>query len=101
MFTSDNGNDIHVMYDPPHLIKNVRNNLLRYDIIIGNDVVSFDHISALFDLEEASVLQFVPKLTRSHIELNAFKRTNVKLATQVLSHSVASAIRSTHVYCVK
>ena len=94
MFTSDTGNDIHVMYDPPHLIKNVRNNLLKYDIIIGNDVVSFDHISALFDLEEASVLRFVPKLTRSHIELNAFKRMNVKLATQVLSHSVASAIRT-------
>jgi len=63
--------------------------LLRYDIIIGNDVISFDYISTLFDLEQASVLRFVPKLTRSHLEPNAFKRMNVKLATQVLSHSVA------------
>jgi len=92
-FTTGNGNDVYVMYDPPHLIKNVRNNLLRYDIIIGNDLISFDYISTLFDLEQASVLRFVPKLMKTHIERNAFKRTNVKIATQVLSHSVASAIR--------
>ena len=34
------------------------------------------------------------KLTKTHIEPNAFKRMNVKLANQVLSHSVASAIRA-------
>jgi len=93
-FTTENGNDVYVMYDPPHLMKNVRNNMLRYDIIIGSDVISFDYISKLFDLEQASVLRFVPKLTKTHIEPNAFKRMNVKLATQVLSHSVASAIRA-------
>jgi len=93
-FTTGNGNDVYVMYDPPHLIKNVRNNMLRYDIIIGNDLISFDYISTLFDLEQASVLRFVPKLTKTHIEPNAFKRMNVKIATQVLSHSVASALRA-------
>jgi len=41
-FTTENGNDVYTMYDPPHLIKNLRNNMLRYDILIGNDVVSFD-----------------------------------------------------------
>ena len=93
-FTTENGNDVYTMYDPPQLVKNLRNNMLRYDILIGNDVVSFDYISTLFDLEQASVLRFVPKLTKTHIEPNAFKRMNVKLATQVLSHSVASAIRA-------
>jgi len=94
VFASENGNYIHVMYDPPHLIKNVRNNLLKYDVIIGSDVVSFDHICTLCDLEEASVLRFVPKLTRRHVEVNAFTKMNVKLATQVLSQSVANGIRT-------
>ena len=80
------------MHDPPHLIKNVRNNLLTYDFLIGDSVVSFDHIVKLFELEDKSSLRFVPKLTRCHIEMNNFKKMNVKLATQVLSHSVASAI---------
>ena len=65
-FSSENGNEVYVMYDPPHLIKNVRNNMLRYDIIIC-DVISFDYISTLFDLEQSSVLRFVPKLTKAHI----------------------------------
>ena len=54
----------YVMYDAPHLIKNVRNNLLTYDIIIGNEVISFDYISTLFDLEQTSVLRLVPKINK-------------------------------------
>ena len=84
---------MYVIYDPPHLMKNVRNNMLRYDIIVGNDVILFDYITTLFNLEQASVLRFEPKLTKTHIEPNALKRMNIKLATQVLSHSAASAIR--------
>ena len=93
-FTSANGNVIRVMHDTPHLLKNVRNNLLRYDFVIDNDVITFDHVTMLYDLEQSSVLRFVPKLTKNHIELNNFKKMNVKLAAQVLSHSVACGIRA-------
>ena len=93
-FTSTSGNVVYVLNDPPHLIKNVRNNLLRYDFLIDDAVVSFEHIATLFELEQANVLRFVPKLTKGHIEMNNFKKMNVKLATQVLSHSVASGIRA-------
>jgi hypothetical protein len=82
------------MHDPPHLIKNVRNNLLTDNILIDNKVVSFDHIVKLFEMEQDSVLRFVPKLTKAHVELNNFKKMNVKLATQVLSRSVACGIRT-------
>ena len=95
-FTSTSGNVVYVLNDPPHLIKNVRNNLLRYDFLIDDAVVSFEHIATLFELEQANVLRFVPKLTKGHIEMNNFKKMNVKLATQVLSHSVASGIRAYH-----
>ena len=63
-FTSFGGNVVHVLHDPPHLLKNVRNNLLKYDFLIDNDVISFDHVVALYDLEQCNVLRFVPKLQK-------------------------------------
>lgn len=93
-FQTSNGNTIYVMHDPPHLIKNVRNNLLTYDFVIGGDTISFKHIEKLYELESKNVLRFVPKLTKGHIELTNFKKMNVKLATQILSHSVACGLRS-------
>jgi hypothetical protein len=35
-------------------------------------------------------LRLVPKLTPTHIYLNGFKTMSVKLAAQLLSHSVAA-----------
>lgn len=29
---------IHVIFDPPHLVENVRNNLIRHNIIIGKNI---------------------------------------------------------------
>jgi hypothetical protein len=47
----------------------------------------------LYELESKNVLRFVPKLTKGHNQLTNLKKMNVKLATQVLSHSVASGLR--------
>lgn len=66
-FTVENGNDVYVMYNPHHLMKYVRNNMLRCDIIIGNDIILFDYIQTLFELEQASVLRFVPKMTKAQV----------------------------------
>ena len=74
------------------LIKNVQNNLLQFDFLIDDKVVSFDYITKPFELHQANVSRFVPKLTKGHVEMNNFKKMNVQLATQVLSHSVASGI---------
>jgi hypothetical protein len=71
-FQSESGNTVHVMYDPPHLMKNLRNNLLTYDFLVADKVVSFDHVVKLFELDSGNVLRCVPKLTRGHIELNNF-----------------------------
>jgi hypothetical protein len=94
-FVSESGKTVYVMHDPPHLIKNARNNLLSYDFIIEGKTASFKHrhIEQLYELESKNVLRFVPKLTKGHIELTNFKKMNVKLATQVLSQSVASGLR--------
>jgi hypothetical protein len=43
-FQSVSGRTVYVLHDPPHLIKNVRNNLLTYDFVIDNKTISFKHI---------------------------------------------------------
>jgi hypothetical protein len=73
-FRSGGGNTVYVMHDPPHLIKNVRNNLLTYDFIVHGKTVSFKHIENLYELESKNVLRFVPKLTKGHIQLTNLKK---------------------------
>ena len=48
------------------------------------------HIEDFYDLDSRSPIRMAPKLTRKHIDLPAFTNMRVKLATQVLSHSVAA-----------
>ena len=93
-FLSGNQNKIFVMYDVPHLMKNLRNNLLKYDITVNGDTVSFKFIQQMYHLEKQSSLRLCPKLTDDHFYLKPFKKMRVKLATQVLSHSVSTAIRT-------
>ena len=95
-FMSEKNNKVYVLYDVPHLIKNLRNNLLNYDIVTetGDIIASFGVIRKLYDLEKVSCLLLCPKLTDGHVNLKPFKKMKVSLATQVLSHSVSSAIRT-------
>lgn len=81
------------MYDPPHLLKSVRNNFKRYPVqLAGGGIARWDHVKKLFDLDSSHKLRLTPKLKLSHILLNGFKEMNVRLAAQVLSHSVGVGI---------
>lgn len=51
-------------------------------------------IVALHDSDRKSVVKACPKLTDRHVAPNAFQKMNVKLATQVLSHTCSSAVRT-------
>jgi len=43
-----------MLYDVPHMIKNVRNNLLSYDFVVDGDVVSFKYLRQMFEEEQGS-----------------------------------------------
>jgi hypothetical protein len=91
----DPSRHVCVVFDPPHLLKNIRNNMKQSkSVVYPGGQASWNHIAALFDREsKASTLQrMAPRLTRKHIELGPFLSMRVKLAAQVLSHSVASAL---------
>lgn len=84
----------YIIFDPPHLIKNVRNNLCKHDFINGDEKYSWVDIRKFLDFDKIQHIRMAPKLSDKHLNLPAFSTMKVKLATQVLSHSVATGISS-------
>ncbi len=89
-----NGKKYFTIYDPPHLIKSVRNNLMKYNFEFGNHVAKWAHIKEFFVKDEKLPIRMALKLTEKHLNPNGFTKMKVKLATQVLSHSVAAALNT-------
>lgn len=83
---------IYVLYDPPHLIKNVRNNLKKHGLEVDGHSVLWEYIKTFWEFDSGLPIRLAPKLSSRHIELPPFAPLRVKLATQVLSHSVAAGI---------
>ena len=82
------------IFDPPHLLKSVRNNLMRNNFECDNKVASWEDIKTFFNKEQKLPIRTAPKLTEKHLNPNGFSKMKVKLASQVLSHSVAAGINT-------
>lgn len=88
-----NGHKIFTFNDAPHLLKSVRNNLKKTGFKIHNHKVSWKFIVEYYKFVKKSPgVRANTKLTDKHLELPPFSPMNVRLAAQVLSHSVASGI---------
>ena len=83
---------VFCMYDPPHLLKNIRNNFKKHGFTIDNKDISWSHIQEFFKLDSSKAIRLAPRLTKAHIDLPPFAPLRVYLACQVLSHSVAAGI---------
>lgn len=86
------GRKIVFLFDTPHIIKAVRNNLIKYDFHVDGKVASWKDIEALYNIDSKNSIRCCPKLTTNHLYPNNFQKMKVKLATQVLSHTVSSAM---------
>ncbi|KAJ2948553.1 hypothetical protein O0L34_g7808 [Tuta absoluta] len=88
------------LFDPPHLLKCFRNLFLKYDVKhtsnicdgTGKGVAKWSHIQQFFELDKNPNFVFAPALTSEHLAPNAKQKMRVKLAAQVLSHSVAAGM---------
>ena len=86
------------MFDTPHLLKSVRNNLFKYRLTFSdNKSAEWKHIREFFHIDQKQRFRLAPRLTQKHIELPAFSKMKVKTAAQVfstarqISRSVAAA----------
>ncbi|GFO29492.1 transposable element p transposase [Plakobranchus ocellatus] len=87
-----NGTQYFVIYDPPHLIKSIRNNLHKSGLKCGISEVSWKYVEGFYAHDCKLPVRMAPKLTDKHIKLPPLAALRVKLATQVMSHSVAAGI---------
>ena len=87
-----NGRKIFYLFDPPHLIKAVRNNLINYDFHYGHKIAQWNDILTMYERDKSLAIRCCPKLTDKHVHLIGFTKMKVKYATQILSHSVSATI---------
>jgi len=86
-------NKVYVVFDVPHIVKNVRNNLQRHDIRVGDSsTASWKHVEQFYQIDKMSAIRLAPKLTDRHLDLTSASKMRVSLAAQVLSHSVAAGM---------
>ena len=91
-YFSYSGNKVCVIYDPPHLIKYIRNNLKKTGFLHQGKPTSWEYIVKFYMLDKESDIRMAPKLTDEYIDIAMFSKMKVNLAVQVLSHSVAADI---------
>lgn len=91
------------MYDPPHLIKGIRNNFVRKDIEIDFDdkkaeedkkVGSWDHVTIAYEIDGLRQERRLSKLTDEHVYIGQIKPMKVDLATQVFSSTVSLEVEN-------
>ena len=81
-----------VLFDPPHMIKLIRNSLGSLKFLkIGSQKISWHYFEELFLLQNKTGLHLANKLTKCHIEWES-KKMKVSYATQLFSQSIAAAL---------
>lgn len=90
-----NNQEIIPLYDPPHLMKCIRNNLLTKNLKYIKDrkecTAKWSHITDLHNENPGyKGIRLVPKLTDYHCNASKIPKQKVKYATQVFSKTVGS-----------
>ncbi|CAI6351086.1 unnamed protein product [Macrosiphum euphorbiae] len=85
------------LYDSPHLIKGIRNNLLNKNLVCTingeRKEARWQDIIDLYELDNnIQEVRMLPRLTREHVIPNEIRKMKVKNACQVLSQRVAAIL---------
>lgn len=87
--------NLFLIYDMPHLMKSIRNNLLTGDFKIDNNIVSMKDIHKTYEIDtNNTTARAMTKITPTHLNPNPFQKMSCKLAIQLLSNSVSAAIKT-------
>ena len=89
-----NNKRVFVIYDPPHLLKNVWNNFMKSNYKYGDVEVRWQYFVDFYNRDKTMSIRMAPKLTDRHIILPPFSAMRVNLAAQTFSHSVAAGINT-------
>lgn len=77
-----------------HLIKSVKNNLITRHVCINNKIISFSDIKAVYEIKKQNFkIYLLLKLIKTYLNPTSFQKIHGKLATQLISFTVASTIK--------
>ncbi|PNF39995.1 hypothetical protein B7P43_G15587, partial [Cryptotermes secundus] len=90
------------VYDPPHLLKCTRNLFLKHDVQLKSEhvgtqlpvIAKWDHILKLYEIDKTRPFRLLYRLTDTHLNPTAQSSMNVRLAAQVMSHTVAASLNA-------
>ena len=93
-------NEIVPLFDPPHLLKCMRNNLLTKDLqfhLADNlpRVAKWSHVEDLYFIDSSNASsqdRVLKKLTAKHVVVDKARKMKVKYCAQVFSQSVGSVM---------
>uniref|UniRef100_A0A1A8MMA3 THAP domain containing 9 n=1 Tax=Nothobranchius pienaari TaxID=704102 RepID=A0A1A8MMA3_9TELE len=90
---SDHTQKIHVLLDPCHMLKLLRNVFATVQVIVREDgqLIRWQYIEELHKLQEREGLRLGNKLKMAHIQWQ-HQKMKVHLAAQIFSSSVAAAL---------
>ncbi|XP_077523676.1 uncharacterized protein LOC144134698 isoform X2 [Amblyomma americanum] len=92
----DRKRSLHFLSDFPHLVKCLRNALLKDGFAAPNGRVSIYFLREAYKLDKDNVtLKAMPRLTTSHLDPNGFEKMRVSLAFQLFGDM---ALRGLHHY---
>lgn len=89
---------IYATFDPPHLLKSLRNNFKNYKVRFYDfkekhyKCADWQHICQIYAFDKDLDHRGVPKLTEKHLSVDGLDKMNVALAAQIFSNSVASTL---------
>lgn len=92
------GEEIIPIYDPPHLLKGIRNNLLTKDIAYINEagtkcIATWNDVIKAYKIDAPSArLRLLRKITDFHVLPSKIKKMKVSYCTQVFSKQYAATI---------
>ena len=69
------------MYDPPHLLKNIRNNLKNHGYTIETHDINWQHINDFYEADISKPILMAPRLSKKHVDLPPFAALRVSLAS--------------------
>lgn len=101
-YSDIDGRKIYFVHDTPHLIKLIRNNLMKHNFEIlsksENRTISkkvkWLHILQFYGKDKRLTTRMAPRLSNMHVYLKDYSKMKVKLAVQLFSHSVYAGMMS-------
>lgn len=92
VFSLPTGREIVYIPDGPHTLKLIRNWLLDTGFLLNDSVINKKPLEALIN-KTTTELSVCHKLTPGHLSCEGPQRQKVRLATQLLSHTTATALK--------